>query len=73
MENYAITSIGNYYGCLNIRKENGACYWTIENHGGFRWERIPETLYNELKKMADHESDDPLYWSATADSVIIEI
>ncbi len=43
-----IGEIGNYYGKLNTKKENGCFYWSIENYSGHYWEEIPESLYKEL-------------------------
>lgn len=45
-----IGKIGNYYGSLNVKKEDGKYFWSIENYNGFFWEEIPESLYNELIK-----------------------
>lgn len=43
-----IDSIGNYYGCLSVKKENGRFFWGIENYHGTNWEEIPESLYIEI-------------------------
>ena len=43
-----IGEIGNYYGCLEVKGENGKFYWAIENWDGYDWEEIPESLYNAL-------------------------
>lgn len=50
-----IGNIGNYYGGLNVKKENDKFYWIIENYNtDFNdislWEEISESLYNELIK-----------------------
>jgi hypothetical protein len=42
--------IGNYYGSLNIKDENGVYFWSIENWDGNYWEEIPKSLYNALVK-----------------------
>lgn len=48
-----IGEIGNHYGCLEVRKEDGKFYWSIENWNGHYWEEIPESLYIELIKFED--------------------
>jgi hypothetical protein len=45
-----IGNIGNYYGGLSVKTEDGKCYWSIENYDGNRWEEIPESLYRALKE-----------------------
>lgn len=50
METKYIGNIGNYYGGLNIKKDDDKYYWSIENYDGDDWEEIPESLYNELVK-----------------------
>jgi hypothetical protein len=50
-------NIGNYHGTLNVRDENGVFEWGIEGCSGVDWDRIPESLYNELVKFKG-ESDD---------------
>lgn len=45
------TEIGglcNYYGCLEVKEEDGKFYWSIENYDGHYWKEIPESLYNAL-------------------------
>lgn len=49
-EEFEITSIGNYYGHLNIKKDNDIYYWGIENWNGIHWEEISKSLYNTIKK-----------------------
>lgn len=48
-----IGDIGNYYGCLSVKEEDGKFYWAIENYDGISWEEIPESLYIELNKFED--------------------
>lgn len=43
-----IGKIGNYYGGLFVKEEDGKFYWAIENWDGFEWEEITKTLYLEL-------------------------
>jgi len=40
--------IGNYYGCLEVKKEGEKYYWSIENWDGYYWEEITEKLYSAL-------------------------
>lgn len=44
----SIGSIGNYYGSLEVKEEDGKFFWSIEDHYGHDWEEIPESLYREL-------------------------
>lgn len=43
-----IGEIGNYYGGLSVKENEGKYYWSIENHDGENWEEIPHSLYLEL-------------------------
>lgn len=43
-----IGAIGNYYGRLSVKSENGKFYWSIKNWDGHGWEEITKTLYDEL-------------------------
>lgn len=45
-----IGSIGNYYGGLSVKEDNGKYFWSIENYDGEDWEEIPQSLYDELTK-----------------------
>lgn len=45
-----IGEIGNYYGQLEIRKDNDKYYWGIENWNGIYWEEIPKSLFSALVK-----------------------
>lgn len=49
-EELAIGCIGNYYGGLAVKQEDGKFWWSIENYDGHFWEEIPESLYLELLK-----------------------
>jgi hypothetical protein len=44
----SIGDIGNYYGGLSVKTEDGKHYWSIENYDGQNWEEIPESLYCAL-------------------------
>ncbi len=43
-----IGTIGNYYGGLVVKEEDGEFYWGIENYDLTFWEKIPESLYKSL-------------------------
>lgn len=45
-----IGTIGNHYGCLEVKEENGKFYWCIENWDGSHWEEIPKYLYDAMVK-----------------------
>ncbi|AGN51380.1 hypothetical protein VPJG_00016 [Vibrio phage jenny 12G5] len=49
MEIY-IGGIGNYYGGLSVKEDNGSFFWSIEDWDGQYWEEIPKSLYDELIK-----------------------
>jgi len=49
-----IGSIGNYYGGLTVKEEDGKFYWGIENYDGLEWEQIPESLYRELIRFEEN-------------------
>ena len=44
----SIGDIGNYYGGLSVKIEDGKHYWSIENYDGQDWREIPESLYRAL-------------------------
>ena len=49
MENIKqIGDIGNYYGCLNVKEEDGKYFWSITNYDGDNWDEIPKSLYTKL-------------------------
>jgi len=52
----AIGEIGNYYGCLEIKQEDGKFYWAIEDYDGTDWEEIPDYLYTALSKFEDESN-----------------
>jgi hypothetical protein len=43
-----IGKIGNYYGHLSVKDEEGKYFWGIEDYNRTVWEEIPKTLYDEL-------------------------
>jgi hypothetical protein len=47
-EGIKIGNIGNSYGDLRIKEENGKFYWGIENWNGMGWDEIPEHLFKTL-------------------------
>jgi hypothetical protein len=48
-----IGNIGNYYGGLSVKMEDGKCYWAIENYDGNNWDEIPRSLFDALNKYQD--------------------
>lgn len=43
-----IGEIGNYYGGLSVKREDGKYYWSIEDWHSVGWEEIPPYLYGAL-------------------------
>lgn len=55
--NMRIGGIGNSYGALTVKIEDGKYYWGIEDYDGdYGWEEITESLYNELVKFETGET-----------------
>ena len=52
-----IGEIGNYYGGLSVKTENGKHYWSIENFNGDYWEEIPATLFDALNAFEDSKAN----------------
>ena len=48
-----IGDIGNAYGGLLVREQDGRFFWSIEDVVGDNWEEIPESLYRELLKFGE--------------------
>lgn len=48
-----IGNIGNYYGSLSVKEEDGKYFWSIENWNGHSWDEIPKSLYDELIRYDD--------------------
>ena len=44
--------IGNYYGGLEVKEEDGKYFWGIENWDGTEFEEIPKYLYDSLIKFS---------------------
>lgn len=49
----SIGQIGNYYGDLQVKEEDGKYYWSIENWCGHSWEEITKKLYDTLVEWED--------------------
>lgn len=58
IKTFSVGDIGNYYGGLEIKEEDGKFYWGIENYDGTEFEEIPEHLYIELYKLRDLDFED---------------
>jgi len=43
-------NIGNQYGDLKIKEEDGKYFWIITDIYDTNWEEIPKSLYDELVK-----------------------
>jgi hypothetical protein len=48
-----IGEVGNYYGRIAIKNEDGALYWSIENWDGHNWVPCPEYLFDALSRHQD--------------------
>lgn len=53
MSQRKIGGIGNHYGCLEIKEEDGDYYWAIEDYSGTSWEQIPAYLFDALNQFED--------------------
>lgn len=53
-----VGAVGNYYGCLCVKVENGLPYWSIEDWDGHCWEEITPDLYLALMKFNDENYTD---------------
>lgn len=51
-EEKEIGNIGNYYGGLVIKSEDGKYFWGIESYDGTKFEDIPKELFDALEKYA---------------------
>jgi|GEM_PF-2444455 len=52
-----IGTIGNYYGCLELKRAEGQSYWNIENWNGPHWQAIPDYLATALARFQDEQDD----------------
>lgn len=43
-----IGNIGNYYGALSVKEEQGKYFWGIADYSGVKWEEISSYLYEAL-------------------------
>lgn len=57
-EQMEVGTIGNYYGCLEIKESGGKYYWSIENYDGHDWEEIPKSLYKQLREFERKRDED---------------
>lgn len=48
-----IGTIGNYYGGLVVKEENGKFYWSVKDYDGEDWDEVPQYLYEALCKFED--------------------
>lgn len=55
-----IGNIGNYYGNLIVKSEEGSYYWCIPNWDGEDWQEITKDLYDSLIKfeLGDIETEE---------------
>lgn len=44
-----VGDIGNYYGGLFLKRENGVDYWSIENYDGFHWEACDPAVARAIR------------------------
>ena len=47
-EDTFIGEIGNYYGGLVVKCENGVPMWSITNYDGDHWEEMPVYVYKAM-------------------------
>lgn len=52
---FAAGDIGNYYGGLSVKVEDGKAYWGIEDWNGTGWQEIPDYLYFALVQFAGEQ------------------
>jgi len=48
-----IGQIGNYYGSLNVKEQDGKYWWGIENWNGTGWQEITKELFNALAEYGE--------------------
>lgn len=52
-----ITDCRNFYGSVNVKKEEGKYYWCIQDYNGLHWSEIPQYLYDALIKHHNERSE----------------
>lgn len=50
-DSVGIGDIWNYYGGLNLKREGGVDYWSIENYNGDHWYVVPEHVAAALRTL----------------------
>lgn len=45
--------VGNVYGSLAVKEEDGKFYWSVENYDGHHWKEISKVLYMALIKWGE--------------------
>lgn len=45
-----VLGIGNYYGGLLVKVEDGKYYWGIKDYNDTSFKEIPKSLYDEIIK-----------------------
>lgn len=58
LEQTQVGSIGNYYGCLEIRCVNGKPEWCIENYTGRDWQDCPLPVFAALRALTEPQQED---------------
>ena len=43
-----VGNIGNYYGGLSVKADNGQYFWSIADYDGEVWQEITKALYDAL-------------------------
>ena len=51
--------IGNYYGSLRVKEEDGNYYWSITNWDGDHWEQITKGLADMLIQRGNMKECNP--------------
>jgi hypothetical protein len=57
-----IGQIGNCYGGIEVKQEDGCFFWGIDNPAcdyGFFWEEVPEYLFQALNQFQDCQEQRP--------------
>ena len=48
-----IGEVGNYYGGISVKQNEGEYFWSIEDWDGDNWREIPKYLFDALTKHQD--------------------